>query len=174
MATGDQCEHNDKLRLLGLCAKCKAKDSYLIFRLCKDKCFACNDCGYFWGPDNKAMNGQPAKFTPEPTKKYYTSESIRAAIAPKYAEYFAKLAMGQPPRWVCDQKTKDNFCLSQWLMDELISLGSSDLDRVDVQNFFNRKARAENDLYELAAKAMNSFLDNNIERYRRYAIQRRH
>lgn len=172
MATGDQCEHNDKLRLLGLCAKCKAKESYLIFHLCKNKCLACNECGYFWGPDNKAMNGQPAKFTQEPLKKAYTSESVRASLEPKYQTYYAKLATGQSSRWTCDQRTKDLFCLSQWLMDELLSIECAEEDRIDTQSFFNRKARAEEDLFELAAKAMNNCLDKNIERYRRYVSKR--
>jgi hypothetical protein len=35
-----------------------------------------------------------------------------------------------------------------------------------LQDYFNRKARAETDLYELAAKAMNTFVEGNIERYR--------
>ncbi len=97
----------------------------------------------------------------------YTSVSVHASLAPKYQTYLAKLTVGQPRNWKCDQRTADNFCLSQWLMDELIKLGADDDDRRDVQNFFNRKARAENDLFELAAKAMNDYLDGNIERYRR-------
>ena len=98
----------------------------------------------------------------------YTAETIRTSLdGEKYKTYFAKLTVGQSPRWKCDKKTADNFCLSQWLMEELIKIGSSDFDRIDVQNYFNRKARAEDDLYELAAKAMNSYLDGNIERFRR-------
>lgn len=150
-----------------LCAKCAAIEPYLQFRTCKDKCLACNQCGYFWGPDNKKLNGQPAKFGVEPVKKVYTAASVRASLEPKYDTYFAKLAVGQPPNWKCDQRTKDIFCLSQWIMDELIALKCPDTDRLDTQNFFNRKARAEEDVFELTAKAINNFLDGNIERYRR-------
>lgn len=96
----------------------------------------------------------------------YTTESVRQSLAPKWDEYYAKLAIGQPPNWKCDQRTKENFCLSQWLMDELIAQGCPQEDRIFVQNFFNRKARAETDLYELAARAMNTFVEGNIERYR--------
>lgn len=96
----------------------------------------------------------------------YTSESVRESLAPKWDNYYAKLAIGQAPNWKCDQRTKENFCLSQWLMDELIAQGCPQEDRIFVQNYFNRKARAETDLYELAAKAMNTFLEGNIERYR--------
>jgi len=99
--------------------------------------------------------------------KVYTAEYVRLCLQPKYETYFAKLAVGQPTNWNCDQRTKDNFCLSQWLMDELIMLKCPDDDRRDVQNFFNRKARAESDLFELAAKAINDFLEGHIERYRR-------
>lgn len=96
----------------------------------------------------------------------YTADGVRQSLAPKWDTYYAKLAVGQPPTWKCDQRTKENFCLSQWLMDELIAQGCPQEDRIFVQNFFNRKARAENDLYELAARAMNTFVEGNIERYR--------
>lgn len=96
----------------------------------------------------------------------YTKESVQQAVAPKWDEYYAKLAVGQPPNWKCDQRTKENFCLSQWLMEELIAKGCPQEDRIFVQNYFNRKARAEGDLYELAARAMNTFVEGNIERYR--------
>lgn len=96
----------------------------------------------------------------------YTADGVRESLVPKWDTYYAKLAIGQPPTWKCDQRTKENFCLSQWLMDELIAQGCPQEDRIFVQNFFNRKARAENDLYELAARAMNTFVEGNIERYR--------
>lgn len=96
----------------------------------------------------------------------YTAEMVRVSLANSYDRYYAKLAVGQSPTWKCDQRTKDLFCLSNWLMDELITLSCPDEDRRFVQNYFNRKARADNDLYELAAVAVNSFLNNTIERYR--------
>lgn len=97
----------------------------------------------------------------------YTAEKVRESLAPKWDTYFAKLAVGQAPNWKCDTRTAENFCLTQWLMDELISINAPDEDRRDVQDFFNRKARAEDDLYELAARGMNSFLEGKIERFRR-------
>lgn len=96
----------------------------------------------------------------------YTADIVRMAIANEYERYYAKLAIGQAPTWKCDQRTKDLFCLSQWLMDELMARQCPQEDRIFVQNFFNRKARAEGDLYALAAVAMNSFLENKIDRYR--------
>jgi hypothetical protein len=56
------------------------------------------------------------------------------------------LAIGQPPNWKCDKRTAELFCLSQWLMDMLILAKCPDEDRRDVQAFFNRKTRAEEDL----------------------------
>lgn len=100
-------------------------------------------------------------------KPVYTADIVRISLEPKYETYFAKLATGQPPNWSCDQRTKDLFCLSQWLMDELALLQCPDADRRDAQSFFNRKARAEEDLYALAAKAINDYLEGKIERYRR-------
>lgn len=95
----------------------------------------------------------------------YTAESVRTSIAPSYDEYFAKLAVGQSPRWKCDQRTKDNFCLSQWMIDECNRIGCSAEDAHDLLRTFNRRARAEEDQYQVAANAMNSYLDNDIQRY---------
>lgn len=95
----------------------------------------------------------------------YTGDSIRASISDKYEEYFAKLAIGQPPNWKCDQRTKDNFCISQWMIDECNRIGCPPEDARDLLRGFNRWARADNDLYEAAAHFMNSYLDADIQRY---------
>ena len=97
----------------------------------------------------------------------YTADWIRTSLAAKYDTYYAKLCVGQMPTWSCDQRTKDLFCLGQWLMDELFLLKCTSVDRRDTQDFFNRKARAENDLFELAALAMNNLLEGKVERFRR-------
>lgn len=110
------------------------------------------------------------------TANRYTADSIRAKLAPHYDIYYQKLSVGQPANWKCDQQVKDNFVLSNWMIDELRGLSAvaewhgletDDVDRIDTQHFFNRKARAEEDLYEVAARAMNNYLDKKIERYRR-------
>lgn len=100
----------------------------------------------------------------------YTGDAVRASLLPKWNTYYDKLAVGQAPTWKCDQRTVELFCLSQWLIDELTKIGCPDEDRRDVQNFFNRKARAEDDLYWTAARAMNTFLEGKIERVRRRPI----
>jgi len=35
----------------------------LVFQTCPAKCFRCNACGYFWGPDNEKWDGQPATWS---------------------------------------------------------------------------------------------------------------
>lgn len=97
----------------------------------------------------------------------YTPESVFQSLAPKYDEYFAKLAVGQNENWKCDQRASDLFCIQQWLREELIAIKCPDADRLDVQFFFNRKARAEEDLYQLAAQSINSYLLGTIERFHR-------
>lgn len=100
-----------------------------------------------------------------PSTERYTADSIRTSIAPKYEEYYAKLSIGQPVNWKCDQRTKDNFCLTQWMIDECNRIGVPNTDAHDLLRGFNRWARADDDLYEAAAHFMNSYLDGNIQRY---------
>lgn len=147
----------------------KEKDEppYLVFRYCKKQCFACNECGYFWGPGAPdGIAGKPATWTEEKVAKVlYTADSVRESLKPKWDTYFAKLAVGQSPTWKCDQRTAELFCLSQWIMDELTALKCPDADRIKQQRFFNRKCRALDDLYELAAVTINMFLTGNVDPY---------
>lgn len=96
----------------------------------------------------------------------YTADSVRSSLQPKWDMYFAKLALGQAPNWKCDERTAELWCISHWLMDELMTLKCPDEDRKQQQRLFNRKARAENDLYALAALAVNGFVTGNIDQYR--------
>ena len=34
---------------------------WLVFRYCKDKCLACKQCGWFWGPSHPRA-GEPTQF----------------------------------------------------------------------------------------------------------------
>lgn len=96
----------------------------------------------------------------------YTADSVRESIKPKWEGYYAKLSAGQSPTWKCDERTADLFCLAQWLMDELALIGLNDDDRRAQQRFFNRKQRATDDIYDLAAQTMNNALDGNIDKYK--------
>ncbi len=53
------CKHSRD----GLCKSCSEQKPYMQFKMCKDKCFKCKGCGYFWGPGNEQLNGQPVIFS---------------------------------------------------------------------------------------------------------------
>lgn len=64
------CEHSKE----GLCPECKEEKPYMVFRLCKNKCLACNECGYIWGPGSPWNGEKPywiTKMRPDP--KFTTS-----------------------------------------------------------------------------------------------------
>lgn len=95
----------------------------------------------------------------------YTAESVRQSLTPKWEVYYAKLAVGQPPNWKCDQRTKENFCLTQWMIDECNKLGCSPDEAHNLLRGFNRHARADNDLYQTAADVMNTYLNGDMVNY---------
>jgi len=174
------CEHNARAKKEGLCAKCSDLKPFIQFKTCKKQCLACKECGLFYGPgasEDKAGRPVPERSKSAPSnfdgvirpkqKNRYTADSIRAKLIIKYDIYYQKLAVGQPINWKCDQQVKDNFVISNWMIDELRGLNAEETDRIDTLYFFNRKARAEEDLYEVATRAMNNYLDKKIERYRR-------
>lgn len=99
---------------------------------------------------------------PKPVPARYTGESVREAIAPNYEAYYSKLSIGQPPNWKCDQRTKDNFCISQWMIEELTKLGCNQDIKSNTIRMFNRRARHEDDLWQSAANAMNAYLDGEV------------
>jgi hypothetical protein len=140
----------------------------LVFKLpCKNPCSNdCPKCGYFWVKylDDGGAEYTPARWTQgKVEKKLYTADSVREAVQPKWDGYFYKLALGQALSWKCDQRTAELFCLNQWIMEELITLECPHEARIAQQQFFNRKCRALNDLYELAAVTVNMFLTGNID-----------
>lgn len=96
----------------------------------------------------------------------YTSDSVKEYVVSKWDDYYAKLAVGQSPTWKCDERTALLFCISQWLMEEMTNLGVKDEDRRKQLWFFNRKARAENDLYALATLTINMALSGDIDQYK--------
>ena len=54
--SGITCEHNMKERKEGLCSDCAKLKPYTVFKTCRDECFACNECGYFWGSGQEDQN----------------------------------------------------------------------------------------------------------------------
>ena len=95
----------------------------------------------------------------------YTRYSIQRSITPKLPYYYSKLAVGQSPTWVPDQRTLQLFSISQWLIEELNILGCSEDDRHRQMWFWSRKSRAEEDLYTLAALTLNNLIEGKVDNY---------
>jgi hypothetical protein len=54
------CEHTAKAKKEGLCAKCAELKPFAQFKTCKDQCFNCKQCGWFYGTGAKEdMAGKP-------------------------------------------------------------------------------------------------------------------
>ena len=83
-----------------------------------------------------------------------------------YRRWFKKLAVGQSETWILDARTMELFGLSQLVMEQLILLACPDEDRQRQQWFFNRKSRALDELFSLAALTINNFLDGNVDKYK--------
>jgi hypothetical protein len=96
----------------------------------------------------------------------YTAESVRAAIEPDRERLFAPYAVGRPTNWACDPRTRDLICIGYWLTEELTRLGVSDHDRRTQQHFYNRWSRSDEDLFDLAARTMNTVLDDEVQQNR--------
>lgn len=52
------CEHTFKSGKSGLCSACAQKKPYYSFKYCKAQCFACKECGYFYG-SGSVLEGKP-------------------------------------------------------------------------------------------------------------------
>ena len=65
------CPHNAEKRLEGLCKECANIKPYISFRYCAKRCFACKECGYFFGEGaGPALQNKPVVFAaPTPQKK---------------------------------------------------------------------------------------------------------
>lgn len=145
----------------------KEEKPTFAFKYCKTKCFACKECGWFKATEvDGATQWHPHVWVPSAKENLFTAEMVRESLIYKQPKYYAKLAVGQPSTWVPDERTKELFYLSQWVMDILILKNCPHDARISQQRFFNRKARATEDLYELAAITVNNFLTGNIDQYK--------
>lgn len=90
------------------------------------------------------------------TSERYNAQAVRAALESKRPLYEAKWAQGQPEGWIPSPRSMDIWCLSQWLLEMLAGLSTG--ERIHRLSYFNRKARAEEDLYEIAARVLNNEL----------------
>jgi transposase-like protein len=159
------CKHNQLERSKeGLCEKCAAKKVDFAYRMCKKQCFNCKECGYFRAVDNNgSLEWHPHQWMPKKQMVLYTVDMVKTSLALQWDHYYAQLAIGQSPTWKCDERTATLYCLSQWVMNVLIELNCPQEDRLKLQNFWNRKSRAEDELYAVAALTINNFLQGKIE-----------
>ena len=115
-----------------------------------------------WLPNNLKYGYHPDKL--EPVR--YDAEYVQEAFQANYQTYYIKLATGQSPTWKCDERTLQLYGLFQYLMEQLVMLETSDEDRHHQQWFFNRKSRAEEDLFSLVALTLNNYLDGKTDQYK--------
>lgn len=118
--------------------------------------------------DRELMNSSLASQLSGTYQRYdmeYTRYNILRSITPRLPSYYSKLAVGQSPTWIPDVRTLELFSISQWLIDELISLGCSEDDRHKQMWFWNRKSRSEEDLYTLAALTLNNLIEGKVDNY---------
>lgn len=98
--------------------------------------------------------------------KQYAPEEIRAHIDQNRERLFAPYAIGRPPGWNVDSRTKDDVCITAWLREELSRIEIDDLGRRTQEGLYNRLSRGEHDLFTLAAFIMNETLAGKIDRFR--------
>jgi len=97
---------------------------------------------------------------------FYLPEGVRDQVEADRERLFAHWAVGRPEGWSCDTRTKDLVCLEKWLTEELAKICHNDRDRRTQQRYFNRGARAEQDLFELASRTVNLVLAGFVEQGR--------
>jgi hypothetical protein len=97
----------------------------------------------------------------------YTAKHVRGEVDKDRERLFAPYAEGRPKNWACDSRTKDMICIGNWLMEELVRLKVNDDDRRTQQHYFNRWCRSDHDLFDLAARTLNTVLDGKVEQNRK-------
>jgi hypothetical protein len=96
----------------------------------------------------------------------WTVEKIKAKVSEEVSErLFAPWTVNRQPGWTPDTRTKTLIVLGLWLREELTAMGLSEKDRKAQEWFFDRKSRAEDDLYALAALTLNDAHEGRIDDY---------
>ncbi len=96
----------------------------------------------------------------------YTEGEVRQRVQADSARLFSSYTVGRPKGWATDDRTKELVCLSIWLREELLARGVDGEARIRQEWLFNRKSRAEENLFELAARIMNDTIDGKLDAYR--------
>ena len=97
--------------------------------------------------------------------KAWRSQDVKVAFENEAERLFAPWTVGRQPGWTCDTRTKNLVVLGLWLREELTAMGLSEADRKAQEWFFDRKARAEDDLFALAALTLNNAHEGKIDTY---------
>ena len=95
------------------------------------------------------------------TPERYTTESVRAAVMANLERLFAPWAVGRPTNWRPDPATKEIVSLGYFLEEELVKLGTNDVDRKEQLWKYNRHSRTY-DPWETAAECLNQVLDGTV------------
>lgn len=93
----------------------------------------------------------------------YAASWVRELVSEAQAELFARYAVGRPTNWSCDSRTRELVCAGNWLDDELKAQGVNDDDRRATLWSFNRRSRAEFDLFQLVADIMNEVMAGTVD-----------
>jgi hypothetical protein len=96
----------------------------------------------------------------------YTAEEVRREVGKHFHRLFAPYAVGRPETWVPDPRTKDLVSIGYWITEQLVALGVNDNDRRTQQQFYSRWSRSDDDLFDLAARTLNTVLDGKVEQDR--------
>lgn len=97
----------------------------------------------------------------------YTPEEVRREVDKDRERLFAPYAVGRPTNWNPDQATRDLVATGNWLDEELVRLGVPDADRKTQGWFYNRWTRSNSDYFAVAAEALNTVLDGQVEQDRK-------
>jgi hypothetical protein len=96
----------------------------------------------------------------------YTARDIKDVVNNDTVRLFAPWAVGRPEGWQPDSRTKDIVCVAAWMDEELRRLHIDDEGRKIQLWYFNRWTRSVDDVFEVAAEAMNAAVEDRIDRQR--------
>jgi hypothetical protein len=95
----------------------------------------------------------------------WRGQDVEVSVEGEATRLFAPWTVGRQEGWTCDPRTKNLVVIGLWLREELTAMGLSEADRKAQEWYFDRKARAEDDLFALAALTLNNALEGKIDGY---------
>jgi hypothetical protein len=96
-----------------------------------------------------------------------TPAAVRAIIDRDREKYRAEMKPpASPPTWNPSPRSVDLYACFTWMRHYLEDKGCPDDIRIRCQDYFSRKSRATEDLFELVAKTLNDYEEGTVEDYR--------